>query len=177
MSRKKADVAGLLREFAGACRDRLPNAKHLAGQVRAAVADSSEVETTVDPDGTRRQIARIQWRDESFQTDNPDLAARVAVEDLGLGFLMGNIDPDETARRAELLAARFGGGVAERADGGDYQPAKWFSLNTKIPPARLRQATSPKRQSMHVRTEMIDNAVCYSVVDAQRWWPSDMRKV
>ena len=114
------DVAGLLHEFAGACRDRMPNARHLASQVRAAVADSSEVEVSVDPDGTHRKIARVPYRDESFQTDDPDVAASVAVEDLCRGFLFDKIDHDEAARRAERLAARFG--RAEESAAGEKLP-------------------------------------------------------
>ena len=111
------DVAGLLHEFAGACRDRMPNARHLASQVRAAVREPAQVVTPKIPGGTR---IRDRWRDESFQTDDPDVAARVAAEDLCQGFLMGTIDPDEAARRAERLAVRFG--RAEESAAGEKLP-------------------------------------------------------
>lgn len=58
----------------------------------------------------------------------------------------------------------------------EYQSAQWFSLNTKIPPARLRQAANPDRKTKHVRKQIIDGVECYSVDDARYWWPSDMKR-
>ena len=62
-------------------------------------------------------------------------------------------------------------------DGGnteDYREARWFSENTKVPPARLRQAALSGRKAKRVRKKTIDGVVKYSVPDVRRHWPSDM---
>ena len=60
----------------------------------------------------------------------------------------------------------------------DFQSGQWFTLNTKIPPARLRAAAAvgPKRKGKRVRSKVIDGVKCYSLSDARRWWPTDMKK-
>ena len=128
------DVAGLLHELAGACRDRMPNAKSLARRALDAVyanwgsttkGDTWRVTrrpgfgTTIErtkPDGTQLAV-RVVGGVRDFKTldiEDPDVAARVAVADLCQGVLMGKIDLDKTARRAEGLAARFGAEQAEQ---------------------------------------------------------------
>jgi len=58
----------------------------------------------------------------------------------------------------------------------DYAPGEWFTLSTNIPTARLRQAASPKRKKMRVRSKRIDGRPWYSKEDARRWWPNDWIK-
>lgn len=64
------------------------------------------------------------------------------------------------------------------SDGGDedFETGQWFTLNTEIPTARLRQAARPDRKTKRVRKRTIDGVECYSVSDARRWWPTDMTK-
>lgn len=73
--------------------------------------------------------------------------------------------------RPEHGDVRSGGWAADE----QYKSAHWFTLNTKIPSSRLRMAAG--RKGKRVRTEVIDGVVCYSLADAQRWWPEDMSKV
>jgi hypothetical protein len=41
---------------------------------------------------------------------------------------------------------------------------------------RLRMAAGKDRKTKRVRTQLIDGVVCYSVVDARRWWSEDVPK-
>jgi len=72
------------------------------------------------------------------------------------------------------------GGAAtdgERSDdAGEFQPGQWFTLNTRVPASRLRQASRPARKTKIVRTRIINGVKCYSVSDVKRWWSGDMEK-
>lgn len=57
-----------------------------------------------------------------------------------------------------------------------FKSGKWFNQNTNIPSARLRQASRKDRKTMRVRKKVIDKLTCYSVADAERNWPGDMKK-
>ena len=58
----------------------------------------------------------------------------------------------------------------------DYKDGAWFTRNTEIPTPRLRMAAGKDRKSKRVRTDTKDNVVRYSVEDAKKWWPDDMKK-
>lgn len=57
----------------------------------------------------------------------------------------------------------------------DFRPAAWFSANTHVPPARLRQAVLPSRRTKKVRCDRNGGIPRYSAADARMWWPQDMR--
>lgn len=63
-----------------------------------------------------------------------------------------------------------------KSNSDEYRSAQWFTINTNIPVARLRQATSTKRKAKHVKTKQIDGVICYSVEDVKQWWPQDITK-
>lgn len=65
---------------------------------------------------------------------------------------------------------------AKSVDDTDFRPAQWFTQNTRVKPATLRQAARPDRISKRVRSMVIDGVKCYSLLDARRWWPHDMSK-
>ena len=81
---------------------------------------------------------------------------------------------DDNGSETRPTATSDGTGSTEANE--DFQSGQWFSLNTSIPLARLRQAARPKRKTKRVRKKKIDGVVCYFVSDAQRWWPTEMIK-
>ncbi len=113
-----------------------------------------------DYDGIRRWLmVQCDWTaEQTASKDCRDIALALRL----LCVKRGKLD-DPNARPAAVV--------------GDFRPGSWFTLNTKIPAARLRMAAREGRLSMHVRKRTIRGTVCYSVSDAERWWPSDMAKL
>lgn len=76
-----------------------------------------------------------------------------------------------------LVQRTESGDAPDRTDAiDDYKPADWFTRNTKVTSARLRQAARPDRKQRSVRTRIIAGVKCYCVLDARRNWPDDMEK-
>lgn len=79
-------------------------------------------------------------------------------------------------RKLRETPASDGDGIGSDDAEDGFQSGQWFTLNTKIPTARLRQAAAPGRKNKRVRKRTIDGVECYSVFDARQWWPNDMTK-
>jgi hypothetical protein len=81
----------------------------------------------------------------------------------------------ELLARLEAVAAAADPGAVDRvgARDDDYRPASWFQKGMA---PRLRMAAGKDRKTKRVRTQLIDGVVCYSVVDARRWWSEDVPK-
>jgi hypothetical protein len=75
---------------------------------------------------------------------------------------------------AELLSQP--NATAESPVMDEYRSADWFARATNVRPSRLRKAASKQRKSKRVRSKTEDGVVMYSVNDAHRWWPDDMKK-
>jgi hypothetical protein len=69
----------------------------------------------------------------------------------------------EYLRAMKLLAEQL-------ANPSEFRDAKWFSHNTDVPAARLRQAASRRA----VRVQKSGKRVLYSMRDAIDLWPDDM---
>lgn len=57
-------------------------------------------------------------------------------------------------------------------DDSNFRPASAFPKGMA---SRLRMAARPERRSKRVATRRIDGVVCYSMNDARRWWPDDVK--
>ena len=57
-----------------------------------------------------------------------------------------------------------------------FESARWFTSCTKVKAGTLRHAANAKRKTKHIRSTVVDGVTLYSVQDAERWWPDDMKK-
>jgi hypothetical protein len=114
-----------------------------------------------------------------------DFPAQLRTQSRGLGFVdTGDLDGEkyvafwrgrlQTFADACRLLAGLLSTTNDRPD-HDFKSGSWFAVHTAVPLSRLRHAASPKRKSKRVRKKTIDGVECYSVSDAQRWWPENMQ--